>query len=270
VTIFQKMILVPVLSLLLFAGFIVYSFFEYQQSNRNINLLRADYIPVMELVSDNIRLLEKLRDRFKDVVLASELLWLDDTLVIRKQVQANFLELEKYPEIVEQKNIIQSRKDFEHYFASASKLARRLVTDKALWLSDDNLNKDVELYLNTLLQQFSKMRKDVYQYFAQTIDDTSFIMKQLLFWGGIIAFSAMLILIVVTLIVSISTRNGINLIVERTKSLALGDTDFSLRISRANKDELGNLVYWFNQLSDKKVSLHLFPDDQVGRELFRD
>ena len=127
------MILVPVLSLLLFASFIVYSFFEYQQSNRNINLLRADYVPVMELVNDNIRLLEKLRDRFKDVVLASELLWLDDTVTIKNQVQANFLALEKYPDIVKQQSLFQSQKDFEHYYASASKLARRLVTDGALW-----------------------------------------------------------------------------------------------------------------------------------------
>jgi len=40
-------------------------------------------------------------------------------------------------------------------------------------------------------------------------------------------------------------------VVIRMKELALGGSDFSRRLERTSKDELGLLIYWFNKLSDK-------------------
>lgn len=119
------------------------------------------------------------------------------------------------------------------------------------WVVDDNLISDIEHYLNTSKNNLAQLEKDVQLLFKATIDETGDLLSQLLFWGIIISIISVLFITVTTLMISISTRRSMSLIVERTKDLALGGTDFSKRLVHNKKDEVGYLVYWFNKLSDK-------------------
>lgn len=250
-TIFQKIILVPILSLILYGSFITYSYFEQQKSTLKIIELRDDYAPTLQIVNENIGLFDKLRDAFKDAVLASELIWLTDTLAIKKQIEANLTLIEKRPNIVEKTKVIQIRNDLQLYYNSAKNLAEKLLKDKGEWSVDEKSIQDVENYLNISSQHFVSLRRDTQHAFSQILNETNKLQSNLLFWGSIISVSSMLLLIIVTFTISLTTRRSMYLIIKRTKSLALGSTDFSQRLERTNKDELAELVYWYNKLSDK-------------------
>lgn len=245
------MILVPVLSLVLYGSFITYSFFEHQQSNQKIQSLKDDYVPVMNILNNNIHLFERLRDTFKDTVLAQESLWLSDALAVKKELEGNLNKLTKLTHIVDDKELKQTKFDLNSYYNHASKLAEGLLKEQDILLSDPDALKEVEHYLHLSEAHLQSLKLSVETRFISTIDNSTALMNQLLFWGGIITVSSVLILIVVTFFVSISTRNSFISIVERTKLLAAGDTDFSKRLSRSQRDELGVLIYWFNKLSDK-------------------
>lgn len=250
-TIFQKMIFVPIISLILYGSFISYSFFEHQRSSQKIKQIRDDYVPILSLVNENIHLFEQLRDSFKDAVLANELIWLLDTVAIKKQIEDNLTSLETYPAIINKTDLNQIRESFKHYYLSANGFAEKLILEKGEWVADEDLISNIEYYLNTSKNQLANLEKNVQLQFKATIDETRYLMSQLLFWGSIISLASVLFIIIATLMISLSTRRSIYLIVERTKELALGGTDFSKRLVHNKKDEIGYLVHWSNKLSDK-------------------
>lgn len=250
-TIFQKMLLVPILSLLLYGSFITYSFFEHKKTHENIQKLRNNYLPAIDLLNENIRLFTKLRDTFKDAVLAQESLWIASNLQIKKDIDDNFLTMKAYPIIINKQQLQKSTEDFHRYYINANTLARNLLKKQDFVLSDSQLIQNVEQSLHLSLQNFNNMKTTAQQNFIITIDMNSLSMNQLLFWGGIVIVSSMLLLIGVTISISLSTRKSFITIVERMRSLAQGDIDFSKRLSRSNRDELGFLIHWFNKLSDK-------------------
>jgi len=250
-TIFQKMILVPVLSLVLYGSFITYSFFEHQQSNKKIKMLRDDYVPVMNLLNTNIRLFERLQETFKDTVLAQESSWLAEALELKTKLEFNLQSLESFAHIIDQRQLNKSKKDFNSYYFHANALTKKLLIQNDLFIPDNTAIQNVGYYLHLSKAHFKQMSLDVQKRFISTIDENTYQMNQLLFWGGIIAISSVLVLLLVTITISLSTRNSFASIVERTKLLASGDTDFSKRLKRPQRDELGIIIYWFNKLSDK-------------------
>lgn len=245
------MLLVPIISLLLYGSFITYSFFEHQKSNQKIQELKNNYLPAIDLLNENIRLFAKLRDTFKDAVLAQESLWIANNLQLKKKIEDNFLTMKAYPIIIDQQQMQQTTKDFHRFYLNANTLAKSMLKKQDFLLSDSQLIQNVELSLLLSLKGFDNMKASAQQNFTTTIDTTSKSTNKLIFWGGIIIVFSMLLLVSVTISLSLATRESFITIVKRTRSLALGDTDFSKRLSRSQRDELGILIYWFNKLSDK-------------------
>jgi len=245
------MILVPILSLILYGSFIAYSYLEHQRSNEKVEEIRDDYFPALNLVNENIHLFEQLRDAFKDAVLASESIWIADALKIKVRIEQNLDTLEKYPSIISNIKLREIRKDFKLYYISANEFAEKLIQEEGKWIVDESLIQDIDHYLNITNQNFFNTRQDVQHHFKEKISETNELMNHLLFWGSIISVISMIFIIIVTLVVSISTRRNLRLIVDRTKELTLGTTDFSRRIKHSKKDEIGRFVFWINKLSDK-------------------
>jgi len=250
-TIFQKMLFVPVLSLLLYFVFIIYSYSEHQQSSEKIESIRDNYLPLLEIVHQNTQLFEDLREKFKDAVLAGESNWIKNTLLMKQRVESNLLKLEAYPEIVDLYQLQKTRENFRNYYDNASALAKNILQDeKALSQTGDIIN-NVERYHNDTLLQIKSLRESIDMRFRQIIDETSYSLNKMIFWSIVISIVSMMFIMVVMLLVSLSTRKSLHEVVIRMKELALGGSDFSQRLERKGKDELGLLIYWFNKLSDK-------------------
>ena len=245
------MLLVPVLSLIMYSGFIIYSYSEHQQSNQKIAELRDDYLPILEVANQNIQLFKEIRDVLKDAVLARESAWLLANTERKSQINQNFIELSQYPNIVDQVQLGELQQNFDLYYINAQKLAGMIISDGDNSMEDHQLIDNVELYHNQTTSQFDNLKTSISEHFRQTIDDTNQALHQLLFWGSVMAISLMVFLLTVTLLVSLHTRDNVRSVITRMKALAQGSTDFSQRLVRKQRDELGYLIYWFNKLSDK-------------------
>ena len=245
------MILVPVISLLFYGSFITYSFFEHRKSNHKIQTLRDKYVPVMNTLNEKLYLFQKLRDTFKDTVLAQESLWLADALSTKNVLEVNLNTLFVLEEIVDITLLKKTQQSLHNYYLHAHDLANLLLQENDMLLSNSNAIQKVEQFSSLAEDNFESLKIDVQARLISTIDNNTAVMNQLLFLGGVIAVSSVLILIVATFYLSISTRNSFRGLTERTKLLASGEADFSNRLARTQKDELGILIHWFNKLSDK-------------------
>jgi len=250
-TIFQKMLLVPILALLLYSGFIIYSYFEHQQSSQRIESIRDHYVPLLEEVNANISLFEQLTDMFKDAVLAGESGWLENTWKIKQEIEINLAKLSHHPEIVDIVELNKSRENFSRYYNHVELYANKMLNNDDALTQSGNLIQAVNQYHNATQEQFSNLKLSIKRRFSHNINHAIDSLNKMLFWSIVISFSSMSFLMVVMLKVSLSTRRSLHQVVVRMKELALGKSDFSRRLTRDNKDELGQLIYWFNQLSDK-------------------
>ncbi len=251
-TIFQKIIFVPILSLVIYSGFVIYSLREQQQIGTDIEQLRHDYVPVLVLVKDNSRNFKELSDSLKDAVIAGERRWILDTLTTKQTIEESLNILNTYPHIMDSEFLATVKSDFTLYYENANKLAEEIIKNRQEgWHADERLVQATANYFAKTSDHFQNMEQLAQQRFKDSIDQTYKGLKGLLYWGAILSVCTMVFLLVVTFYISVSTRRNINQLIFRTKSLALGDAKFSSRLERSSKDELGALIYWFNKLSDK-------------------
>ncbi len=245
------MLLVPILALMLYSGFIVYGYFEHQKSSERIESIRDHYVPLLEAVNANITLFEQLTVLFKDAVLAGESGWLTNTPAIKQQIEMNLAKLGHHPDIVDLVELNKSKETFSRYFNHVELFANKMLNNQNALTQSGNLIEAVNQYHNATVAQFSSLKLSIKHRFSHNINQTIDSLNKMLFWSIVISFSSMSFLMFVMLKVSLSTRHSLHQVVVRMQELALGKSDFSRRLTRDNKDELGQLIYWFNQLSNK-------------------
>jgi len=245
------MLLTPILSLTLYTGFLLYSHAEYKQSNEKIEEIREEYFPLMELAGENTRLFKDIVTRFKDAVLAGEVDWVTNTKTLKEQIDANFNQFSRHPEIVDSHQLQQLRNDFSLYYSNALILSLALLNNNEALSDQDEFIQNVEHYIKASRSQFEGLKEIIRGQYKNAIDLSTRRMDQLLFWGSVMAVLLLLAMTVVTFMLSLSTRRSFQQVIDRMKALANGQTDFSQRLERDNKDELGYLVHWFNKLSEK-------------------
>jgi diguanylate cyclase (GGDEF)-like protein len=169
----------------------------------------------------------------------------------KAKLMDNFEVMANTPEIVDQALLQQLRDNFNIYYVNALKLSLALMKTDHGFTGDDSQIENVERHNNITRAQLIKLKTDIEQRFTAAINQSTNTLDRLLFWSAITAVFLLLLMVVVTVIVSISTKNSFQQVIDRMQALAKGRPDFSQRLQRKHKDELGYLVYWFNKLSDK-------------------
>lgn len=249
-TIFQKMLITPVLSLTLYTGLLLYGFDEYRQSNKKVEQLSENYLSLMEVSGENARLFNEIVVQFKDAVLAGEHDWLSQTNILKERINKNFAVMTEYPDIIDNGDIDHIRYDFNQYYSNALTLSLALLKDDESFSKHEVLIHDVEKFSNQTTAKLRAFKLKLKDRFNQAINDSNARMNNLLFFGGGIAVMLLLLMVAGTTYLSISTKKNFQTVIDRMKALAEGRPDFSRRLVHEKRDELGYLIHWFNKLSD--------------------
>ena len=255
-TIFQKMLIVPLVSLAIYAGFIFYANSRYKNSNESVLEIRDDYIPLLDIAAENNQLFKEISQVFKDAVLAGEVSWIENNQKLKERISYNFFQLKKNEQIVDGWSLNLATQYFNEYYLAAEKFAQSIISKSDDFIQSDDLNLDIELFYNQTKDSFENLRTGIYDRFREKINSTNSDMKQLLFWAGNLSILLILVSTLVTILTSFSTRKNLWHLNRRMKALATGSTDFSRRLKPTSRDELGTLIHWFNKLSVKLEKEH--------------
>lgn len=142
-------------------------------------------------------------------------------------------------------------KDFDDYFKSAYGLSKSMIDGTVDFssLSDESSKMSEKLIdLQKALNQFQSKRNtafnEAFESVSSEAESTS-----------IIGISVGLITIAILFIVSIPIARGIRFnlqeIIESMKNIAQENGDLTVRLKTSSKDELGDLVFWFNSFIEK-------------------
>ena len=250
-TIFQKMLVLPLLSLVLYSGFIVYSYRESDRINHSIVVLRDDYLPLQELLNDNVRLFDQITGGFKDAVVSGDIDWLDQNRQLELQLEKNLERIAAFDGIVERSTLTLLRESFARYCEYATQLSLFLLDNPEALAPDDDLLNKVNFFHNRSKQLIDSMKAETSSSFKGRVNATHSDQKRLVFISSNMAAFLLVSLAAIGLSTSLSVRRKLAAINRRMRDLANGSTDFSRRLKTSDSDELATLTYWFNQLSDK-------------------
>lgn len=256
-TIFQKMLFTPILALLLFTFVTVYSYFEQQESSRQIENFSKDYMPIIELGNQNIMLFEQINQQIKDAIVASEDNWLVHSQTPSQQLIDNLQALTQYKNLIVEEEIGDIRLAFLDYFTLSTSVAKTAISQQSILDINTDLIEQLELSQQKAKSKLINFNEAMKAKFLFEVQDTNRQVDNLLLTTSMVSIVSMAILLLVTLYFSLTTRARIDEVIQRMKHLSQGETDFSNRLKNDKKDEVSYLIYWFNKLSDKLESNYL-------------
>lgn len=250
-TIFQKMLVAPLVGVLLYSGYLFYIYGEHKESSATISEIRDSYLPVLEVASENVVLFGAIAGSLKDAVQPGEKEWVVNTLRDKEQIEQNLARLNAYTPIVQTENVTKLSASFGHYYDNAFALSMAMMKNEPMAEGLNQLIENVERFHTQVSDGFGFLKSDLQRRFSEQIDEINNRSRRLVLIG--VGMGAMLILLIVgvTFAMSLSTRRSLNKVNMALKNIAEDNPDFSARLNRHSDDELGEMVSWFNLLAGK-------------------
>ena len=250
-TIFQKMLIAPAVSMALYCGYLYVAYGEYRQATASIESIRNEYLPARELAGENALLFEGLVSQMKDAVMAGEASWLANSQRRRDQILENLSKMEQYNGAISTEEIKRLRENFNLYYQNAYALSLAMLGQEADTEQHNKLVENVEHYHGVVSGLIKDNRQMIQERVRNTVQLTTQRLNHLLLVGVYLGIFLILVVTILTFTMSLTTRKSLGNVIDRMKDLAQGHPDFSKRLVVRGKDELGTLANWFNLLSEK-------------------
>ena len=248
-SIFHKILAAPLLAITLFAFFIVTIYIKQIEGKEYIDSIYQKHFPIANIASENLILLDNITKISEDSVVAGEKSWLETNYLHKKDILDN-IEILKQLHI--DKQIVKQMQDsFSKYFALTMELSTLMIENSEDWQEIEKLTSDMTKYLSntkTVFKQFQFKQKIKLQ---ETVDKANEFGEKILQTGIIVGIFSLLLILVLTIFISFSTKKSLKELLNSIRNIAQGKPDFSKRLKKSSDDELGELVEEFNNFTEK-------------------
>lgn len=248
-SIFKKMLIPPLLAVILFALYILNIYIKQTENEKQINSIHQIHFPVLNIANENIILLDNIIRSFEDSVAAKEESWLKNSKEYEKNLLSNLLKLEKLN--IKKDELKSLKTSFSEYFDISYKLSLSMIEDKIDWELIENQTKEMRKNLKDTKKRFQNFQDEQKVKFDNTIYTTNEEISKIFYTGITIGLISLVLILILTVILSISTKKSLKELLLSVKNMAEGNPDFSKRIQKNSNDELGELVEQFNIFTNK-------------------
>ncbi|CED61916.1 Methyl-accepting chemotaxis protein [Moritella viscosa] len=244
---------IGILSAVVVVSFLTYLFANIlvvKENKERLSQLSAIYYPVLEAATiSNSKIAELTQAIETSVTIGDEdmLLSADDVYIdlIAQLDLINSIHPDKNRELLIIKN------EAAEYYKSAKYLANGLISGT---ISIDNLSVLAEknsLKLEKLLADLGQFKQDSQSEFTALINASLESSDSSRNKGVLLGVGVIILVLALCYWLTVSITGSIRKVSDSLKEIAQGDGDLTIRIDYTNKDEIGDLVYWFNQFLNK-------------------
>lgn len=235
------------------SGFLLYFFIISVSLNNNamqVNNARKIDFPALQYSTKAIVNMEKVKDTLSNAVITGD----EDSLELAQELaQRTIATLNKIYDIDRKlgDEIQNIKNKFDSYYDTAFKLSESMVNGTADMSRVANLSRQMnEKYNNTYasLETFSNARLASFERNLTDVDSSTTANITI---GAILGLIISVTLIGVTIPIISGIKNSITQVVNSLRNIAQENGDLTVRIEALSQDEIGDLVYWFNQFIDK-------------------
>lgn len=246
----RKILLIPFVGAM---GFLIYLFISLSAMNQNLaQLSNAKNIqfPLLQLSAQSLVKLEEIKETFADAAAMGETDKLDSAQEIYQQLK-NELNQAANIDPNNSSNINSLVVQLDDYFQLAYSLSKSVVDETADFSSLAGESQKMIDKLNALQQNLETFNQARNEQFVDAFDRVNEKTETTVNTGIVVGIITIIFLFAVALPISSAIKNSLLDIIKSMRNIAQEDGDLTRRIQSNNKDELGQLVYWFNTFIEK-------------------
>jgi len=141
--------------------------------------------------------------------------------------------------------------DFNNYYQLAYSLSKEMVDGTADFATLGQRSQEMSAKLTNLQSELNTFQAERYKSFTQAFESVNDEAESTSTTGIIVGILTLIALFAVALPISKSISTSLTSIIDSMKDIAQGNGDLTVRLSTTNKDEMGDLVFWFNSFIEK-------------------
>ncbi|MDU0353439.1 methyl-accepting chemotaxis protein [Paraglaciecola aquimarina] len=250
----KKLYLIPIIGTV---AFLLYLAITTITSLKNVsslkNIIEIEY-PALDLTKNALVKVEKVKDTLSAAVTTGD----EDGLVNAKVYADEAIQLLAEIQSIDSRFVAEIEhilSSFNDYYASAHSVSESMVNGTAdyskLSQLSAEMNSNYDDAVNRLIT-FKDSRTESFQTGIMVVSDSG---QSIIIVGALMALATIVLLFATAVPIVSGIRGSIAEVVVSLKDIAQEDGDLTVRIKSKNKDEIGDLVYWFNQFMQKLQSV---------------
>ncbi|MGL1957119.1 MAG: methyl-accepting chemotaxis protein [Colwellia sp.] len=141
--------------------------------------------------------------------------------------------------------------DFNHYYEMAFGLSKEMVDGTADFATIGNRSQAMSNQLISLQEKLNKFQAERHNSFTKAFESVNEKAESTSQTGVILAAITLFALFAVAIPVAKTISSNLRDIIHSMKGIAQENGDLTVRLTTTSKDEMGDLVFWFNSFIEK-------------------
>ena len=245
-----KIFLIPGIAALSFVIYLLITVYTALNNGATLERVQEVQFPALQLSASTLVDMQKVRDTLSSAVTTGD----QDTLTVAKELAEEAKNgLSKIssisPEFRSEISSISS--GFDEYFKVAFDVSQSMVDGTADFSKLNELSSQMNSSYDGVIASMSRFRDVQQATFEEAFENTDSANTSLISTGVILAIVVTVLLFATAVPIVRGIKQSIDDVVRSLKDIAQENGDLTVRIETKSEDEIGELVYWFNQFMDK-------------------
>ncbi|OJF70451.1 chemotaxis protein [Alteromonas sp. V450] len=245
-----KIFLIPGIAALSFVIYLLITVYTALNNGATLERVQEVQFPALQLSASTLVDMQKVRDTLSSAVTTGD----QDTLTVAKELAEEAKNgLSKIssisPEFRAEISSISS--GFDDYFKVAFDVSQSMVDGTADFSRLGELSAQMNSSYDGVIASMSRFRDAQQAAFEEAFENTDSANTSLISTGVILAIVVTVLLFATAVPIVRGIKQSIDDVVRSLKDIAQENGDLTVRIETKSEDEIGELVYWFNQFMDK-------------------
>ena len=245
-----KIFLIPGIAALSFVVYLLITIYTALNNGATLEKVQKVQFPALQLSATTLVDMQKVRDTLASAVTTGD----QDTLAIAQDLAEEAKKGLKQiaaisPEF--RSDISRISSGFDKYFDVAYDVSKSMVNGTADFSRLGELSAQMNQSYDGAIAAMSQFRDVQQAAFEEAFENTDSANTSLISTGVILAIVVTILLFATAVPIVRGIKQSIDDVVRSLKDIAQENGDLTVRIETKSEDEIGELVYWFNQFMDK-------------------
>lgn len=246
----SKIFLIPGIAAISFVIYLLITVYTALNNGATLEKVQQVQFPALQQSASTLVDMQKVRDTLSSAVTTGD----QDTLImaqnLAKEVKAGLNQIGSIsPEF--RTEIAKISAGFDDYFKVAFDVSQSMVDGTADFSRLGELSSQMNSSYDDAIAAMSTFRDAQQAAFEEAFENTDRANTSLISTGVILAIVVTILLFATAVPIVRGIKQSIDDVVRSLKDIAQENGDLTVRIETKSEDEIGELVYWFNQFMDK-------------------
>jgi len=245
-----KILLIPIVGALGFGIYLMITLIALSTITTQVDrAYRVEY-QLLQTSEYSLVRLDKIKETLGNAVTMGESDLLDDAESYAQEIKSKINETipidEKSADFLR-----KLQRDFDSYFKEAYSISKEMVDGTADFSTLGQRSKDMSDQLTLIQDELNKFQSERYASFTASFQSMSEQAESISSTGLIVGSVTIILLFAVAVPIAKAIRSNLKDVIDSLQDIAQENGDLTVRLSTDSKDEIGDLVFWFNSFIEK-------------------